>query len=170
MGGQHHAVVALPPAINRCPLYRKLGGPQGRRSERIGGKKSAPTGIRSPDRPVRSESLYRISYPGPTDICTGPNHVNNTSERTSGVLPSFCISHFKHLTSFCATWRVLITRVLFPCATRYGFTLFWISLHPDHCHLSRKMGLTCLWFLCFLQRLPRSGNKQHSTNVTGTLH
>jgi len=23
-----------------------------------------PTGIRSPDRPVRSESLYRLSYPG----------------------------------------------------------------------------------------------------------
>jgi hypothetical protein len=24
----------------------------------------APTGIRSPDRPARSESLYRLSYPG----------------------------------------------------------------------------------------------------------
>jgi hypothetical protein len=26
-----------------------------------------PTGIRSPDRPVRSESLYRLSYRGPQD-------------------------------------------------------------------------------------------------------
>jgi len=26
----------------------------------------APTGIRSPDPPARSESLYRLSYPGPT--------------------------------------------------------------------------------------------------------
>jgi hypothetical protein len=25
----------------------------------------APTGIRSPDRPARSESLYRLRYPGP---------------------------------------------------------------------------------------------------------
>jgi hypothetical protein len=25
----------------------------------------APTGIRSPDRPARSESLYRLSYPVP---------------------------------------------------------------------------------------------------------
>ena len=25
----------------------------------------APTSIRSPDRPARSESLYRLSYPGP---------------------------------------------------------------------------------------------------------
>ena len=30
--------------------------------ERCG--KSPPTGIRSPDRPARSESLYRLSYPG----------------------------------------------------------------------------------------------------------
>ena len=29
-----------------------------------GGKCRAPTGIRSPDRPARSESLYRLSYPG----------------------------------------------------------------------------------------------------------
>jgi hypothetical protein len=27
----------------------------------------APTGIRSPDRPARSESLYRLSCPGPQD-------------------------------------------------------------------------------------------------------
>jgi len=30
--------------------------------------KLAPTGIRSPDRPARSESLYRLSYPGPHDM------------------------------------------------------------------------------------------------------
>ena len=29
-----------------------------------GCEKSGPTGIRSPNRPVRSESLYRLSYPG----------------------------------------------------------------------------------------------------------
>ena len=37
-------------------LYRRLGGPQGR-SENV-----VPTGIRSPDCPSRSESLYRLSY------------------------------------------------------------------------------------------------------------
>ena len=30
----------------------------------MGAKNLAPTGIRSPDRPARSESLYRLSYPG----------------------------------------------------------------------------------------------------------
>ena len=29
------------------------------------GKSRLPTGIRSPDRPARSELLYRLSYPGP---------------------------------------------------------------------------------------------------------
>ena len=30
-----------------------------------GAENLAPTGIRSPERPARSESLYRLSYPGP---------------------------------------------------------------------------------------------------------
>jgi hypothetical protein len=30
--------------------------------------KSYPTGIRSPDRPARSESLYRLNYPGPVQL------------------------------------------------------------------------------------------------------
>ena len=33
------------------------------------------TGIRSPDRPARSESLYRLSYPGPFyTTCTKSSH------------------------------------------------------------------------------------------------
>ena len=53
----------LPPGKTRYPLYRRLGGPVGR-SGRVR-KCLAPTGIRSPNRPARSESLYRLSYPGP---------------------------------------------------------------------------------------------------------
>ena len=50
----------------RYPLYRRLGGPQGR-SGRV--QKIWPhTGIRSPDSPARSESLYQLSYPGPKSI------------------------------------------------------------------------------------------------------
>ena len=52
---------SLPPGKTRYPLYRRLGGPQGR-SEQVR-KISPPTGIRSPDRPARSQSLYRLSYP-----------------------------------------------------------------------------------------------------------
>ena len=70
VGGQRHAPAALPPGKTRYSLYRRLGGPQGRpgRVRKI----SPPTGIRSPDRPARSESLYRLSYPGPQpNLATG---------------------------------------------------------------------------------------------------
>jgi len=51
---------------NRCPLYSKLGGLQAG-LDRCG-KSRPPTGIRSPDRPARSESLHRLSCPGPHPI------------------------------------------------------------------------------------------------------
>ena len=62
VGGQRHAPAALPPGKTRYPLYRRLGGPQGRSGQAQ--KISPPTGIQSPDRPAHSESLYRLSYPG----------------------------------------------------------------------------------------------------------
>jgi hypothetical protein len=73
VGGQRHAPAPLPPGKTRYPLHRRLGGPQGR-SGRVR-QISPPTGIRSPDRPARSESLNCLSHPGPPlwilwyDIC-----------------------------------------------------------------------------------------------------
>jgi hypothetical protein len=63
MSGQRHASAVLPPGKTRHPFDRRMGRPQGR-SGRVR-KISPPTGIRSPDRPARSESLYRPRYPGP---------------------------------------------------------------------------------------------------------
>ena len=49
-----------PPGKTRYPLYRRLGGPQGRcgRAENI-----VPTGIRSRTFQHLAQSLYRLSYP-----------------------------------------------------------------------------------------------------------
>ena len=63
VGDQPHAPTALPLGKTQYPLFRRLGAPQGR-SGRVR-KISPPTGIRSPDRPARSESLYRLSFPCP---------------------------------------------------------------------------------------------------------
>ena len=52
---------SLPQGKTRYPLYRRLGGPQGRSGQVW--KISPLTRIRSPDRPVRSQSLYGLSYP-----------------------------------------------------------------------------------------------------------
>jgi hypothetical protein len=45
----------------RYPLYRRLGGLQGRSGHVR--NISPRTGIRSPDRPARNQSLYRLRYP-----------------------------------------------------------------------------------------------------------
>ena len=63
VGGQRHAPAVLTPGKTRYPLYRRLGGPQGRSGQAQ--EISSPTGIRSPDRPSRIESLYRLSSPRP---------------------------------------------------------------------------------------------------------
>jgi hypothetical protein len=64
VGGQRHAPAAF--RQGKRPGTHCVGGwvgPQGR-SERMW-KTLPPTEIRSPDRPARSKSLYRLRYPGP---------------------------------------------------------------------------------------------------------
>ena len=63
VGGQCHALAALSPGKTRHTLYRRLGGPHGQSGQVR--KISPPTGIRSLDRPARSESLYGLRYPSP---------------------------------------------------------------------------------------------------------
>ena len=55
---QRHSPASLLPGKTRYPLYRGLGGPRGP-SGRVR-KISPPTGIWSPDRKTRSESVYRL--------------------------------------------------------------------------------------------------------------
>jgi len=53
VGGQRHAPAALPPEMTRCPLYRRLDGPQGE-SGRVR-KISPPPGLdRRSTHPVAS--------------------------------------------------------------------------------------------------------------------
>jgi len=54
---------SLPPGKDPVPIVQEAGwapGPIWTDVENL-----APTGIRFPDRPARSQSLYRLSYPGP---------------------------------------------------------------------------------------------------------
>jgi hypothetical protein len=63
VGGQHHAPATLSPGKNPVPIVQEAGwapGPVWKGAENL-----APTGIPSPDRPVSSELLYRMTYPGP---------------------------------------------------------------------------------------------------------
>ena len=48
------------------PIVQEAGWTSG--SVWTGAENLAPTGARSPDRPTRSELLYRLSYPGPVEL------------------------------------------------------------------------------------------------------
>ena len=61
-----HPGHCAPPVKNQYPMYRRLGGPQGRcgRVHQI----LPSAGIPPPDRPACSESLYQLSYRGPQQM------------------------------------------------------------------------------------------------------
>ena len=61
VGGQRHAPAALPPG--KRAGNHSTGGWVGPGPVWTGAENLASTGIRSPDRPARSESLYRLRYP-----------------------------------------------------------------------------------------------------------
>ena len=63
LGGQGHAPAALSPGKARYPLYRRLGGLQGR-SGRVR-KILPPTGIRSPDRLAVASRYTDWAIPAP---------------------------------------------------------------------------------------------------------
>ena len=48
--------------------------------------KSHPTGIRTPDRPARSESLYRLRYPDQQHIVPLPIEMHQTDELTLAII------------------------------------------------------------------------------------
>ena len=61
VSGQQHVPAALyPREKTRYPFYRRLGGPQGRSGR---GENLVPHRNSIPDRPARSQSLNRLSYP-----------------------------------------------------------------------------------------------------------
>jgi len=60
VGGQLHALAALYPRLKTPVPIVQDAGPVWTGAENL----PPPTGVRSPDHPARSESLYRLSYPG----------------------------------------------------------------------------------------------------------
>ena len=70
-GGQRHAPAALYPREDPVPIVHEAGWAPG--PVWTGAENLAPTGIRSPHRPARSQSLYRLCYPAPSWIHLVPN-------------------------------------------------------------------------------------------------
>jgi hypothetical protein len=64
LGGQRHAPAAFTPGKDSVPILQEAGWAPG--PVWIGAENLTSTGILSPDRPAPSESLYPVSYPGPS--------------------------------------------------------------------------------------------------------
>ena len=62
VGGQRHYAAAFTPGKDSVPVVQEAGWAS--EPVWIGVENSAPTGIRSPNLPARSESLYRLRHPG----------------------------------------------------------------------------------------------------------
>ena len=74
--GQRHAPTALYPREDVVPIVQEAGWAPG--PVWTGAENLAPTGIRSPDRPARSQSLYRLRYP--------VHRIKISKDKISGVL------------------------------------------------------------------------------------
>ena len=112
-------------------MYRRLGGPQGR-SGRVG--KSPLAGIRSPDRPARCESLYRLSHRGSLNYvkqlkdpnnCTSiarPQNQNavavTTSDQTKRHLCSFLLLFNKTKRKHSSGYAELYTTLVYVTSVR----------------------------------------------------
>jgi hypothetical protein len=70
VGGQGHAPPAFTPGKDLVPILQGPGWVPG--PVWIGAEYLAPTGIRSPDLPALSESLYLLRYPVPPMVKEGP--------------------------------------------------------------------------------------------------
>ena len=63
VGGQRHTPASFTPGKEPVLIVQEAGWAPG--PVWIGEENLTPIGIRSPDLPASSESLYRLSYPGP---------------------------------------------------------------------------------------------------------
>jgi hypothetical protein len=66
VGGQRHALAAFTAGKDPVPIVQEAGWASG--PVWTGAENLASTGIGSPDRPARRQSLYRLSYLGPQGL------------------------------------------------------------------------------------------------------
>ena len=145
MGGQRYAPAASTTGRSRYPFCRRLVGP---RVGLDGRENLASTGIRSMDRPARSESLYRLSYPGPCtkhctqicfqlipqciafDVARCPGHESRASSGSYSVR-----GHVRRLTQLVSRkwWIILVVGKEAKMTTK---TLYLEELSPFCCHFS----------------------------------
>jgi len=74
--GKRRSSAVFTPGKDLVPIVQEAGWAPG--PVLTGAENLAPTGIRSPDGAASNESLYRLSYPGPSVLYTYTNFASCT--------------------------------------------------------------------------------------------
>ena len=115
VGGQRHAPAAFTPGKDPVYIVQEAWWAPG--PVWIGVENLDPTGIQSLDLPAHSESLYRLSYPGPqwNQNLLNRSPVSYPAIRKSSVLPcdqEVQAPEFKHIKIFisklCEKWTLFL--------------------------------------------------------------
>jgi len=88
---------SLPAGKTQYPLYRRLRGAPGPVS--TGAENLATTRFRSPNRPARSQSLYRLRYPA--NLCTNKLYLLRLTQHRVIVVQSVTFSFIFLYLLFC---------------------------------------------------------------------
>ena len=116
-GGLRHNRPCYPPEIHPVPIIWGTGWD-------LGPENLASKGIRSPDRPAGSESLYRLLCPGPYVICTLLLHSAIHNIRIYDTQPS---SSSLVLTTRAAVPMGKILNLSYPPITDSEKTIWWAA-------------------------------------------
>ena len=117
--GKRYSPASLPPGMTRC-----ASGTVRKSAENF-----APTGFRSQDRPARSESLYRLSYPVPLLM----NHIHTQVERKTAHKSVVVILFTRQMTPRLVVHSLMLTTLLHPLFVR------WFLIKYFSCLISRRV-------------------------------
>ena len=135
----------LYPGKDPVPIVEEAGwapGPVWTGAENL----APPTGIRSPDRPARSESLYRLSYPGPNLSIPYIFRVYGSARRRRKVL-----------------WEEPLVAILGRCLLRMTSEV-WVPHVTQACKYTAC--LRVVFLSCFELELPGPCDKLQELNRT----
>jgi hypothetical protein len=144
VSGQRHAPAVLYP--RERPGTHCTGGWVGPRVGLDMCGKSRPTGIRSPDRPARNQSLYRLNYPSPHSVRIYLNKFINWLVFDGILLILYNTAELWYILYICKLVRygTVQGRLVYVPASRKRFTVFILRI------MQKEYDVTCLQAAIFI--------------------
>jgi hypothetical protein len=126
----------------------------------------APTGIRSPDRPSRSESLYRLSHPGLVTLY-------NVSVLKPSTNCQLCKTNFPRSNSFFLTGNMRTTQLIQYANKKANRSVYWEHKSASYtcqmfCTKTCTQAFTTHTTFAVLSYVPKNANSSVIPTKNGT--